>query len=668
MESDINKILVSSAPFAYVHHEIVKNENNMPTDFIVKDFNNRFSRLTQMKREDMLDKKITELLPKFSKDKFDWIDFYKYISLNGYKNNFIYKDENNNKRYNVYCAYSLQGFFTVIIWEIKEEFDENHIYKILLDRSNEGLIIIKNNKINYFNDKIKKCLKYDRDQLNYLNLEDFIAEDHRENTMHHLHKCSIGRSTSPFETKVVDKEGKSFWVEATIKALHIKSEKLILVFLKDICKRKKIEKELFKTYSVFEKGPVLIMTRIYGKRNRISNISGNVSSILGYDKKYILGSHIFNMLLHQEDYETYSISLKNAFSRKENYFEASYRLKLKNGQYHWFYEFSKIFLKEKNIEIKSYLFDQTDFKETENQLNKERERLDNIIKGTNAGTWEWNIQTGEITLNSRWAEIIGYTLEELMPTSIYSWKKYTHPDDYKKSCELIEKHFNGENDYYECEMRMRHKKGHWVWVLNRGKVFSWTFDKKPLLMFGTHIDISKRKKTEKKIMEMAMRDPLTKAYNRRYIFEKLKEFKNKLVKDNINFSVTIIDIDFFKQINDKYGHSAGDSVLQSFTLFIQKRIRSFDLLGRYGGEEFIILLADCTKYEAAKRISDILKDIRKTAFYYEDKKIRFTFSAGISDSKAFDFNNINIEKLIDIADNRLYIAKNKGRNNIVIEG
>lgn len=668
MESDINKFLVSSAPFAYVHHEIVNNENNIPVDFIVKDFNNKFLKLIEMKKENIINKKITELLPKFSKEKFDWIDFYKYISINGYKNNFIYKDENNDKRYNVYCSYSLDGFFSVVIWEIKEEFDENHIYKLILDRSNEGLIIIKNNKIDYFNEKIKKYLKYGKEQLNNMNFEELFSEEHRANTLSHLMKCTVGRSISPFDTKIVDMEGKNIWVEASIKTLHSKGGKLILVFLKDICKRKKIEKELLKTYSLFEKGPVLTMTRIYGHRNRISNISGNVTDILGYDKKYILGSHIFNTLIHQEDYENYSTTLKNNFLKKESYLQSSYRLKLKNGQYHWFYEFSKIFFKENNIEVKSYLFDQTDFKEAETQLKKERERLDNIIKGTNAGTWEWNIQTGELTLNNRWAEIIGYTLEELMPSSIYSWKKHTHPDDYKKSCELIEKHFSGEIDYYECEIRMRHKKGHWVWVLNRGKVFSWTFDKKPLLMFGTHIDISKRKKIEKKIMEMAMRDPLTNVYNRRYIFEKLKEFKNRLVKDNIDFSVTIIDIDFFKQINDKYGHSAGDSVLQSFTLFIQKRIRSFDLLGRYGGEEFIILLADCTKYEAAKRINDILKDIRKTAFHYEEQKIRFTFSAGISDSNAFDFNNINIEKLIDIADNRLYIAKNKGRNNIVIEG
>jgi diguanylate cyclase (GGDEF)-like protein/PAS domain S-box-containing protein len=666
MESDINKFLISSAPFAYIKHKIIKNKMNIPIDFVIKDFNNKFLKLTKITKEEIINKKITELLSKFSKENFDWVDFYKYIALNNYNTNFIYKDENTNKIYNVYCNSSLNDFLSIFIWEIKEELDNNYIYKIILEKLDEGLLILKNNKINYYNDKIKKLLKYD--ELNNINFNSLILDEYKENTLKHISESISGRSNMPFETKLIDKGGKTLWVEAFIKPVQTKDSKIILIFIKDICQRKNLEKELFKTYSLFEKGPVLYMTRIYGHQNRISNISENINDVLGYEKKHMLENNIFNTLLHQEDYITYSNNLKNSFLKKESYIQSSYRLKLKNGQYHWFYEFSKIFFKEKNIEIKSYIFDQTDLKETEIQLKKERERLDNIIKGTNAGTWEWNIQTGEISLNNRWAEIIGYSLEELTPTSIYSWKKYSHPDDYKKSCELIKKHFSGELDYYECEIRMRHKNGHWVWVLNRGKVFSWTFDKKPLLMFGTHIDISKRKKIEKKIIEMAIRDPLTRIYNRRYIFEKLKEFKNRLEKDNINFSVTIIDIDFFKQINDKYGHSAGDSVLQSFTQFIQKRIRSFDLLGRYGGEEFIILLADCTKYEAFKRISDILKDIRKTSFYYDEYKIRFTFSAGISDSKNFDFNSVNIEKLIDIADNRLYIAKNKGRNNIVVEG
>lgn len=130
----------------------------------------------------------------------------------------------------------------------------------------------------------------------------------------------------------------------------------------------------------------------------------------------------------------------------------------------------------------------------EGKLRTEQFRLSEIIRGTNVGTWEWNVQTGETNFNERWAEIIGYTLEELSPLSVETWLKHVHPDDLRESSALLEKHFTGELDYYELECRMQHKDGRWVWVVTRGKVSSWTDAGKPLLMFGTHSDIDERKR------------------------------------------------------------------------------------------------------------------------------------------------------------------------------
>jgi PAS domain S-box-containing protein len=126
-------------------------------------------------------------------------------------------------------------------------------------------------------------------------------------------------------------------------------------------------------------------------------------------------------------------------------------------------------------------------------LDKERTRLAGIIEGTDVGTWEWNVQTGETTFNERWAEIIGYSLAELEPISIATWMKHSHPDDLRKSEELLSQYFNGEVDHYDFECRMRHKNGDWLWVLDRGKVISRASDGRPLMMMGTHLDITERK-------------------------------------------------------------------------------------------------------------------------------------------------------------------------------
>jgi PAS domain S-box-containing protein len=154
---------------------------------------------------------------------------------------------------------------------------------------------------------------------------------------------------------------------------------------------------------------------------------------------------------------------------------------------------------EKEAVITGYLvqiLDITHRKQSEKALQDERGRLQHIIEGTRAGTWEWDVQTGETIFNERWAEILGYTLDELSPVSIRTWEALAHPDDLKWSGDLLERHFSGELPFYDCKCRMKHKDGHWVWVLDRGRIITRTPDGKPLMMFGTHTDITELKNAE----------------------------------------------------------------------------------------------------------------------------------------------------------------------------
>ncbi|MFC1553677.1 PAS domain S-box protein [candidate division KSB1 bacterium] len=154
------------------------------------------------------------------------------------------------------------------------------------------------------------------------------------------------------------------------------------------------------------------------------------------------------------------------------------------------------------------IMDITDRKKIEEELSAERQRLADILKGTNAGTWDWNVQTSELTLNDRWAEILGYKLEELEPIDIQTWIKNVHPDDLPVANALLEKHFKREADYYDVEFRQPHKNGSWVWVNARGKVVKWTEDGKPLRMSGTHLDITERKQLEEQLQIRQRMDSL----------------------------------------------------------------------------------------------------------------------------------------------------------------
>ena len=143
--------------------------------------------------------------------------------------------------------------------------------------------------------------------------------------------------------------------------------------------------------------------------------------------------------------------------------------------------------------------DVTERLQARHALEEERKRLAAIIEGTGAGTWEWNVRTGETRFNERWAEIVGATLDDLSPTSIQTWADLVHPEDMPRSGALLQAHFAGETAAYECEARMRHRDGRWVWVLDRGKVLTRSADGQPEWMFGTHLDITARKAQEDRL-------------------------------------------------------------------------------------------------------------------------------------------------------------------------
>lgn len=131
-------------------------------------------------------------------------------------------------------------------------------------------------------------------------------------------------------------------------------------------------------------------------------------------------------------------------------------------------------------------------KTNDNSIDKRLTRYENILDGTSIGTWEWNVQTGEVIISKEWAKILGYTIKELEPIDESIWKQLAHPDDYKLCNKLFSKHFSGETEIYSSEARMRSKDGSWIWVFDKGKVVSWK-NGNPEWMTGFHREITQDK-------------------------------------------------------------------------------------------------------------------------------------------------------------------------------
>tara|TARA_B100000674_G_C37977832_1_gene980324 strand:- start:425 stop:2623 length:2199 start_codon:yes stop_codon:yes gene_type:complete len=293
------------------------------------------------------------------------------------------------------------------------------------------------------------------------------------------------------------------------------------------------------------------------------------------------------------------------------------------------------------------------------KLGEERQRLNEIIWGTNAGTWEWNIQTGETRFNERWADIIGYTLEELAPISIETWMAHCHPEDFERSGALLQSTFNGETDHYECECRMRHKDGSWVWVLDRGKVVEWDEDGNPLRMSGTHADITPSKTVEAEIRRLAQTDHLTGLSNRHQFTSMLSQIIHINKRFEKNIVLLLLDLDRFKAVNDSYGHPVGDKLLIEVAEIIKRNCREADVVARLGGDEFAVVLPLMEDVrDAALPAQRIIEEVSRPRII-DGNEVHVGISIGISTcgDRTGDPDSIYRD-----ADKALYRAKNCGRN------
>ncbi|EKE82081.1 PAS/PAC sensor-containing diguanylate cyclase [Idiomarina xiamenensis 10-D-4] len=138
---------------------------------------------------------------------------------------------------------------------------------------------------------------------------------------------------------------------------------------------------------------------------------------------------------------------------------------------------------------------------------EERERLSFIIEGTRAGTWEWDMRNNTMQLNDRWANMLGYQLAELLPLTAQTWERFIHPDDLVMSNQLIEQLIAGEIEFYDCEVRLKHRAGHWIWVQDRGQISRRDSNGTPLSMSGTHIEVTERKLAQQRLQGLAKSIP-----------------------------------------------------------------------------------------------------------------------------------------------------------------
>jgi diguanylate cyclase (GGDEF)-like protein len=227
-----------------------------------------------------------------------------------------------------------------------------------------------------------------------------------------------------------------------------------------------------------------------------------------------------------------------------------------------------------------------------------------------------------------------------------------HPDE-------LEEKFNIDNlVFYEFKEENCYSK---IYMLPRRRLF-FNEDLVNLVLQACSAALSRQVKMEN-LKNAAAIDPLTGCYNRREFINQLKRNIAGAIRHKTNLSLFMFDLDHFKNINDTYGHPAGDKVLKEIASIVQKNMRTDDIFARYGGEEFIAILPETDKIKAMELADRLRNKIEKKIITYKANTIKITASFGVAQMEKY----ADMEKIIQDADTMLYKAKLNGRN-IVMPG
>ncbi|AZF07258.1 diguanylate cyclase domain-containing protein [Pseudomonas sp. R5-89-07] len=311
-----------------------------------------------------------------------------------------------------------------------------------------------------------------------------------------------------------------------------------------------------------------------------------------------------------------------------------------------------------------------------------------IMELVSDGIWDWNANTGFVYRNPGWYEMLGYPRHSL-ENSVFTWENVIHPEDYALVMAGFDDYICQRTPHYRAEYRCRKYDGTYLWVEDRGYILARNPDNSVARMVGAHRDIHARKcsieRLEKRnrtlealVVErtlelsrvnqqlqlqldenrsLAERDALTRIANRYRLENVMLQACDRAERFRLPLALVAMDIDDFKPINDQYGHEVGDQTLIRVVEGLEACVRAGDLLARWGGDEFMLVLPNTT-LQTAKELAERLRHkVQETAAVGDT---RITLSLGVVERQLGE----SPAALMARADQALYRAKAAGKNGV----
>jgi diguanylate cyclase (GGDEF)-like protein/PAS domain S-box-containing protein len=296
----------------------------------------------------------------------------------------------------------------------------------------------------------------------------------------------------------------------------------------------------------------------------------------------------------------------------------------------------------------------------ERELDSRDAQLRFALSEASNGLWDWNLQTNDVFFSPQLTRMLGYGPHEMTPT-LATWLSNLHPDDAQAVRNAMDEHLQGTRERFEAEYRLRNRNGHYLWVHDRGRVCERDAKGQPLRVVGMVQNITDRKQLELTLQNMASHDLLTGLLNRRECDRVLTRQLELCRRLKVPMGLCFFDLDYFKLVNDRFGHAMGDQVLRQVAQLVAAQVRTTDYLFRWGGEEFLLICTNTPLPDLillAEKLRDCVAQMMRE---HAGVQQVITCSFGVA---SFPDHAHDVEDLFIAADSALYRAKAQGRNRV----
>ena len=390
--------------------------------------------------------------------------------------------------------------------EINRKLKENRKrLRSILETTQDGFWIVgENHKIIDVNDAYCKMSGYSRKEILTLTISDIEFLETPEDTKKRIEKI-MKTGHDLFDTKHVKKDREIFDVEVSI-SLFSKKPLEFICFFRDITEKKKSDDKIIEIKERLESltnqtpGTTYQYQLFPDGSSKFPYASKGIYDIYEVKPEEVIddASVVFTRI-HPDDYEHVVNTIQKSADNLETWYD-EYRVILPKKGEKWVQGVAKPEKqKDGSILWHGNIREITKEIEMNFKIKDQKKRLENIIEGTNAGTWEVDVRTDEVIINEKYSEMLGYDFKEISPLDLKKWSSLVHSEDFDIVEKEIKKLVDKEIDYYNLEIRMKHKNGKWIWINSRAKVTKWNDDGKALLISGILTDITEKKEAEEKI-------------------------------------------------------------------------------------------------------------------------------------------------------------------------